>query len=86
MAARRGGGFWRGFLVGVVLSVLIALALAWAFPPLHAPDIDERDLAAPAGPDAPAALGQPTEPTPEAASQERAGPPSIPDPQPDRAP
>ncbi|MBB5221525.1 hypothetical protein HNP73_001446 [Amaricoccus macauensis] len=86
MTARRGGGFWRGFLVGLVLSLLIGLILAWAFPPLHAPDVDEALLATPDGPGAPAAVGRPGGATPEAELPGHPLPPAAPAPKPEAAP
>lgn len=57
MAARRGGGFWRGFLFGLVIAALVSLGLAWAFPPLREPEVDERSFTAPLGPQPPSGLG-----------------------------
>ena len=47
-------GFWRGVLTGLVLTLVAALALAWAFPPLHAPELDDAMQTPPAPPEAPA--------------------------------
>lgn len=86
MAAPSGSGFWRGFLVGLGLAVLVALGLAWAFPPLRAPDLDESALAAPGGPLEPAATARPGRATPEARLPERPALPAAPAPDPDRTP
>jgi hypothetical protein len=54
MARRAGGrGFWAGFLTGLVIVVLAALALAWIYPPLQPPVVDEGMLEPPAAPGAP---------------------------------
>lgn len=49
----RGGGFWRGFLLGVVIVAAALLALALAVPPkpLQPPDVAPGSLVAPAGPE-----------------------------------
>ncbi|MFT3974813.1 MAG: hypothetical protein QM699_15575 [Amaricoccus sp.] len=83
---RGGGGFWRGFLAGLVLALLVGLTLAWAFPPLKAPDVDETRLAAPDGLVEPAGIAHPGAATPEVGLPERAGPAATPEPGPDRAP
>jgi hypothetical protein len=54
MARRTGGrGFWAGFLTGLVIVVLAALALAWIYPPLQPPALDADALDAPGAPEAP---------------------------------
>ena len=54
MARRTGGrGFWAGFLTGLVIVALAALALAWIYPPLQPPAVDEGVLEPPAAPGAP---------------------------------
>jgi hypothetical protein len=54
MARRAGGrGFWAGFLTGLVIVVLAALALAWIYPPLQPPVVDEGMLEPPAAPGTP---------------------------------
>jgi hypothetical protein len=56
MARRTGGrGFWAGFLTGLVIVVLAALALAWIYPPLQPPALDDGALEPPGAPDAPKA-------------------------------
>ena len=47
-------GFWRGVLTGLVLSLVAALTLAWFFPPLRAPVVDDAMQVPPAPPGAPA--------------------------------
>ena len=52
MARRTGGrGFWAGFLTGLAIVVLAALALAWIYPPLQPPALDEGALEAPGAPE-----------------------------------
>lgn len=80
MAARKGGGFWRGVAVGLLLAVLAALALAWSFPPLRAPDVDARSLAAPT------AAAEPGPATPEDGLPPIAAPAGVAPPAPDRTP
>jgi hypothetical protein len=54
MARRTGGrGFWAGFLTGLVIVAVAALALAWIYPPLQPPALDDGALEAPGAPDAP---------------------------------
>ena len=56
----RGGGFWRGFLTGLIVAGVLAVAAAIAFPPLQPPEVPEGSLSAPPAP------GQPqTESAPE---------------------
>ncbi|HVL21499.1 MAG TPA: hypothetical protein VM422_11050 [Amaricoccus sp.] len=78
MAARRGGGFWRGFLVGAVIAVAGTLALAVAFPPLRPPDVDAASLVAPGGPLEPRTAAPPAA-TRENRLPERSGPPAAPE-------
>ena len=65
------GGFWRGFLLGLVLAAAGLLALALAFPPVPAtpPEIDPAAASGPAAPASPA-LGA----APEAPSEAPLGP------------
>jgi hypothetical protein len=56
---RRTYGFWRGVLAGIVVTLAAVLALAWAFPPLRAPEVDDAMQVAPAPPGAPAAAATP---------------------------
>lgn len=86
MAARSGGGFWRGFLTGALLAAGIALALAWTFPPLRAPQVDETSFRPPGAPSEPSATGRPGAATPETGLPARDGLPVAPPPEPDRAP
>jgi hypothetical protein len=86
MAARGGRGFWRGFSVGLVLSAVVAVVLAWAFPPLRAPEVEEGALRPPTGPSQPGVTGRPETATPDGVLPERAGPPAASEPGPDRAP
>jgi hypothetical protein len=54
MAERTGRrGFWAGFLTGLAVALLAALALAWIYPPLQPPAVDDGALDAPGEPDAP---------------------------------
>jgi hypothetical protein len=54
MAERTGGrGFWAGFFTGLVIVALAALALAWIYPPLQPPAVNEGALEAPGAPEAP---------------------------------
>ena len=53
MARRTGSGFWSGLLTGLVVAALAALALAWIYPPLQPPALDDGALDAPAAPGAP---------------------------------
>jgi hypothetical protein len=54
MARRTGGrGFWAGFFTGLAIVVLAGLALAWIYPPLQPPALDDRALEAPGAPGAP---------------------------------
>jgi len=46
-------GFWRGALAGLVVVIVAALALAWLYPPLRAPEVDEGMQVPPAPPSAP---------------------------------
>ena len=46
-------GFWRGVLTGLVVTLVAVLALAWVFPPLRAPEVDDAMQVAPAPPGAP---------------------------------
>jgi hypothetical protein len=63
MARRTGGrGFWAGFFTGLVIVVLAALALAWIYPPLQPPAIDDGALEAPGAPGAPPANAGAPEP------------------------
>ncbi len=48
--ARRGSGFWRGFAAGLLLAAVVALALAWAVPPLRAPALAPDTTEAPVAP------------------------------------
>jgi len=60
MARRTGGrGFWAGFLTGLAIVVLAGLALAWIYPPLQPPALDEGALEAPGAPDSPEAAAAP---------------------------
>ena len=60
MARRTGGrGFWAGFLTGLAIVVLAAVALAWIYPPLQPPALDEGALEAPGAPDSPVAATAP---------------------------
>lgn len=86
MAARKGGGFWRGFLVGSILAILALAGLAWVFPTLRPPEVDESALVPPAGPAAPGALGRPGAPAPEDGLPGSTAPAATPAPEPDRAP
>ena len=43
-------GFWRGVFAGLVLVIAAALALAWSFPPLQPPEVDEGMQVPPAPP------------------------------------
>lgn len=86
MAARKGGGFWRGVVVGLLLAVLAALALAWSFPPLRAPDVDAGALASPGPLAAPTAAAEPGPATPEDGLPPIAAPAGVAPPAPDRTP
>ncbi len=46
-------GFWRGVLTGLVVALAAALALAWWFPPLRAPEVGDELQVAPPPPGAP---------------------------------
>ncbi len=46
-------GFWRGVLIGLLLALAAALAIAWFFPSLTAPEVDDSMQVAPAPPGAP---------------------------------
>ena len=46
-------GFWRGVLAALVVVIVAALALAWLYPPLRAPEVDEGMQVPPAPPSAP---------------------------------
>lgn len=86
MAARRGGGFWRGFLFGLAVAAVVSLGLAWTFPPLREPEVDERALTAPRGPEPPAGMGDPEATTPEPATPSGETSPSAPVSEPGREP
>lgn len=60
---RRGTGFWRGFVVGLLLAAAVALLLAWLNPPLRAPEV------APGATEAP--------PAPASLVPDSAGPPDV---------
>lgn len=61
MAGRTSGrGFWAGFLTGLAVSALAALALMLIYPPLQPPSIDPGALDAPAAPAAPDGPGSPS--------------------------
>ena len=54
MAERTGRrGFWAGFLTGLAVALLAALALAWIYPPLQPPAVDAGALDAPGEPGVP---------------------------------
>jgi len=56
MARGTGGrGFWSGVFAGLVIAALAALALAWIYPPLQPPAVDEGVLDPPVPPRAPGA-------------------------------
>jgi hypothetical protein len=50
-------GFWRGVFSGILVVLLVALALAWFYPPLRAPELDDGIQIAPEPPAAPAGAG-----------------------------
>lgn len=56
-------GFWRGLATGLAVAGLAALALAWAFPPLRAPDVAAEALLRPAAPEAPDRVAAAPDPT-----------------------
>jgi hypothetical protein len=63
MARRTGGrGFWAGFFTGLAIVVLAALALAWIYPPLQPPALDDGAFEAPGAPDAPEGAAAAPEP------------------------
>ncbi|HET9068651.1 MAG TPA: hypothetical protein VFN28_08395 [Amaricoccus sp.] len=73
-------------LTGLILAALVALGLAWVFPPLRPPDVDERALTPPGGLAIPGAVGRPEGASPEGRLPDRAAPATAPAPGPDRAP
>jgi hypothetical protein len=64
MAGRSGSGFWRGLATGLVLAAMIALGLAWIFPPVPRtpPELSPGSLEAPPGPGQPDAVTPPEAP------------------------
>ncbi len=63
-ARPRGSGFWKGLLTGVALAALVALALAYVFPPTRyfAPEVLPNGGPAPAVPGTPSAIVEPRAP------------------------
>ncbi|MFQ8430692.1 hypothetical protein [Amaricoccus sp. W119] len=55
-ARRRKGGFWKGLATGLLVACVVALALAWFFPPIRyfAPAIPGGAGEAPEAPNRPA--------------------------------
>lgn len=86
MAPRKGGGFWRGILTGLVMALAITAGLVWTFPPLRAPLVDKESLIAPTPPDSPPVTIPPRPPVPEDALPAHSAPASAPPPEPDRQP
>jgi hypothetical protein len=82
-------GFWRGFLVGLILAAAGVLALAWFYPPrpLLPPEVDAGALEAPGAPGLPAGAAEPAPPGPEGALPAAPTAPAIAgNPAPDAAP
>ena len=60
----RGAGFWKGLVAGILVSAVVALLLAYLFPPTRylAPDVPAGGGAAPDVPGAPSAIVRPRAP------------------------
>lgn len=73
-------GFWRGILAGIVVAIAAALLLAWVYPPLRAPEVDNGMQVPPAPPGVP---GGAAEAIPTPATDAPAGfgalPPPVPE-------
>jgi hypothetical protein len=72
-------GFWRGFVIGLVLAAAAVLALAWFYPPkpLLPPEVDAGALEPPDAPGRPEAAAEPAAPRPESELPAAPAAPSI---------